>query len=282
MQEMFDRLRKEFDLAAMGDRIGSFVPDMLAAVLTFTLFYVFWMVVRRFSQAAAKRSKLDATAASFMDAILKYVIMSIALVSALNQLGVHTGSLLASVGVLGLTIGFAARDALSNVISGVFIFWDRPFVIGDLVEIEGKYGKVESITMRSTRVVTPDGKMLAIPNSTVVNSTVASYTNFPHLRLDIDFTIGTGEDLGRVEQLLLDMCAADDRASNTPVPVVRTVSLNDYNIGMELQFWIEDERKHIEIRSEFRRKLYETLVAANVDMPFETLQIQPVEFRQSA
>ncbi len=122
--------------------------------------------------------------------MLKYVILSIALVSALNQVGVHTGSLLASLGVLGLTIGFAARDALSNVISGIFIFWDRPFVIGDLVEIEDKYGRVQAITMRSTRVVTPDGKMLAIPNNTIVNSTVASYTNFPHLRLDIAFGVG--------------------------------------------------------------------------------------------
>jgi small conductance mechanosensitive channel len=90
------------------------------------------------------------------------------------------------------------------------------------------------------------------------------------------------EDLGRIEELLLDMCAANESASKKPAPVVRTTSLNDYNISMELQFWIDDERRLIQLRSEFRRKLYETLVAANVDMPFETLQIQPLEVRQSA
>tara|TARA_R110002096_G_scaffold171490_4_gene344502 strand:- start:132438 stop:133286 length:849 start_codon:yes stop_codon:yes gene_type:complete len=282
MQEMLDKLRSEFDLGILGARIGAFIPDVIAAVLTFAFYYVFWLILQRIVRAAAKRSQLDATAASFVDAILKYGVLSIAVVSTLNQLGVHTGSLLASVGVLGLTIGFAARDALSNIISGVFIFWDRPFVIGDLVEIEDKYGRVEAITMRSTRVVTPDGKMLAIPNSTVVNSTVASYTNFPHLRLGIEFTVGTGEDLGRVEELLLEMCANDERASKMPIPVVRTVALNDYNIGMELQFWIDDERQHIEYRSEFRRKLFETLTVAKVDMPFETLRIEPLSIRQSA
>ena len=59
-------------------------------------------------------------------------------------------------GIAGLTIGFAARDALSNIISGILIFWDRPFVIGDLVEVGGQYGRVERITLRSTRIVTPD------------------------------------------------------------------------------------------------------------------------------
>lgn len=87
-------------------------------------------------------------------------------------------------------MGFSARDALSNLISGILIFLDRPFVIGDLVEIERKYGKVEKITLRSTRVVTKDGRLLAVPNAEIINKTVASYKNFPHLRLYVVVTIG--------------------------------------------------------------------------------------------
>ncbi len=104
------------------------------------------------------------------------------------------------------------------MISGVFIFWDRPFVIGDLVEVDGHYGKVEDITMRSTRVVTPDGKMLAIPNSTIVNTTVASYTNFPHLRLDVGVTIGVNEDIGRVRPILLSAAGSDNDFLAEPAP----------------------------------------------------------------
>jgi small conductance mechanosensitive channel len=136
--------------------------------------------------------------------------------------------------------------------------------------------------MRSTRVITPDGKMLAIPNNTVVNSTVASYTNFPHLRLDTAFAVGVAEDLDRIEALLLEMCSADPKVSKSPPPLVATIALNDYNVSMELQLWIDDEREHVELRSHFRRKLYDTLRAANVDMPYETLQIQPIEIRQPA
>jgi small conductance mechanosensitive channel len=73
-------------------------------------------------------------------------------------------------------------------------------VIGDLVEIGGEYGRVENIKIRSTRVVTPDGRMLAVPKSTVFNTTVAPYTNFPHLRLHISFSVGVGEDLCKVRE----------------------------------------------------------------------------------
>ena len=96
---------------------------------------------------------------------VKYTVLTVGVVSALGQVGINTGSLLASLGIAGLTIGFAARDALSNIISGIFIFWDRPFVIGDLIEVNSQYGRVDRITLRSTRVVTVDGRMLAIPNA---------------------------------------------------------------------------------------------------------------------
>ena len=136
--------------------------------------------------------------------------------------------------------------------------------------------------MRSTRVVTPDGRMLAIPNSTVVNSTVASYTNFPHLRIDIPVTVAVDEDLGRIEQLLLEYCKGVESCMTDPAPLVAVTALNDYNVGLELRAWIHDEREHVELRSRLRRGVFETLRGAGVDMPFETLQIQPLEVRQAA
>ncbi len=154
-------------------------PSVLAAIFTFALFFVLWKVLARAFGFVRTRMDLDPTLAAFIESTLKYVVLTMGLLSALSEVGINTTSMLASLGVVGLTLGFAAKDTLSNVISGVFIFWDRPFVLGDLVEINGEYGRVDSITMRSTRVVTVDGKMLAIPNSTVVNSTVVSYTNFP-------------------------------------------------------------------------------------------------------
>jgi small conductance mechanosensitive channel len=219
------------------------------------------------------RFKLDKTLSEFALTVIRYAVLTLGVISALGELGINTASMLASLGVVGLTVGFAAKDTLSNLISGIFIFWDRPFVIGDLIEIDGLYGKVLEITMRSTRVVTPDGKMLAIPNSVVVNTTVASYTNFPHLRLDIPITIGVNEDIERVRGLFEGVIAGDEAYRPEPPPRVVLSSVNDYNLELTFQIWIEDETRHIAQRFALREQIFIALRDAGVDMPYETLQL---------
>ncbi len=264
------------------ERVITWLPSAIAAIVILVFFWALWRAARRTANLAISKAKLDPTAANFIQTILKYTVFTVGVVSALGKIGVNTASILTSLGVAGLTIGFAARDALSNMISGVFIFWDRPFVIGDLVEVGGQYGRVQNITMRSTRVVTPDGRMLAVPNSTVVNTTVASYTNFPHLRLDIAFTIGLAEDIDRVRAIALGTCQDSEEFMASPAPQVVVTALNDYNLAMELRVWIHEEKKHIELRHALRESLYEALRAAKIDMPLETLALAPIEVNKAS
>jgi small conductance mechanosensitive channel len=260
-------------MAGVIARMPPWLPQGLWALLILVASWVLWRLVRQALGLAARRTDLDPTAANFLLTLLKYLILSIGVVMALGQVGVNTASILASLGVVGLSLGFAAKDALSNMISGLFIFWDRPFVLGDLIEVGGHYGRVDRITMRSTRVVTPDGKMLAVPNTIVVNSIVASYTNFPHLRLDIPFTVGVEENLTRVRQIALSECARDGLFEAEPSPRVVVTALNDYNVAMELQVWLADEKQHIPVRHQLRERLFEALRSAGVDMPFQTLTV---------
>lgn len=283
MEHISDRLSHMFSSERISRYlVESLLPDLVVSVLVFSFFYLLHRVVARIARATLERTPLDLTARQFVQMLLKYFILTIGVISTLSQVGVDTGGLLTSLGVAGLTIGFAARDTISNIISGLFIFWDRPFVVGDLVEVGGNYGRVTEITMRSTRVVTVDGKMLAVPNSTIVNTTVASYTNFPHLRLDVSVTVGVGEDLTRVRELLLAIVDRDDRYMAEPAPIVGVVALNDYNVEVQLRAWIADERSHIPLRLELREKMFETLRGAGVELPYETLQLAPVQIQQVA
>ncbi|MBU4319179.1 MAG: mechanosensitive ion channel family protein [Proteobacteria bacterium] len=200
-------------------------------------------------------------------------------ITALDSAGIKTSALLTSLGIVGLTIGFAARDALSNLISGILIFIDRPFVLGDLVEIDNTYGKVDRITLRSTRVVTSDGRMLAVPNTEIINKTVVSYTNFPNLRLDVGVTVGVRENLEQVRHLLLSLVKDDPAYMTDPAPRVVVTAINDYNVALELQAWLEDERRHVEKRFELREKVFNLLTRAGVELPFETFQLQPIEVK---
>lgn len=203
-------------------------------------------------------------------------------VNGLAAIGVNTASLLTSLGIAGLTIGFAARDALSNLISGLLIYWDRPFVIGDLLEVGNHYGRVEKITLRSTRVITTDGRMLAVPNTEIINTTVASYTNFPHLRIDVPVTVGVNEGIGQVRETLLGLVRDNPAYMHDPEPKVVVTALNDYNVQVELRAWAHDERRHVELRTGLREAVFNALNRAGIDMPFETLRIEPITVLQAA
>lgn len=285
LQGILERLRTDLDPQALGNGLASMVSNLVVAGLVFTAFYLVWRFLDWVVHRALGRSSIDETTASFIETVVKYVVLGIGLVQALSSAGIDAAAVLASLGIVGLTIGFAARDALSNLISGLLIFWDRPFVIDDLVEVEGSYGRVDTITLRSTRVVTTDGRMLAIPNTTIINSVVASYTNFPHVRLDISVTIGVEEDIDRASRVLVELVKEDPEYLNDPAPRVVVSALNDYNVELQLQAWYKDEYNHLAEQYDLRKRVFHALTDAGIHMPYETIELRtdretPFEVRQ--
>lgn len=271
------KLSEVFDPESIGNLLASGIVNLLVLIAVFASFYLLWRLLHWVLQPAFQRSSMDETTTVFVNSLLKYGILILGLVTALDSAGVQTSAVLASLGIVGLTIGFAARDSLSNLISGLIIFLDRPFVIGDLVEIDGRYGEVERITLRSTRIVTVDGKMLAVPNVDVVNKTVTSYTNYPHLRIDIPVTIGVSEDVDKCREILLGLVKNNPVYIDEPEPRVAVQELNDYNTLLELKVWIDNERNHIRERDKLREDIFNAFNSANIDMPYETIQLAPFQ-----
>ena len=145
--------------------LQSTAGDMLAAALTLFVFWLVWKGLELALVPLLERSRLDTTSAHFVRTVVRYLVLAIGGVAALGELGINTTSLVASLGVAGLTLGFAARETLANVIAGLFIYWDRPFVIDDLVEIGDHYGRVDRITMANSiegRVPFLDLKMIEL------------------------------------------------------------------------------------------------------------------------
>lgn len=274
LESLSSRLKEYFDLQHLGLVLGELIIKVIIALIVLAIFYLIWRLLNALVAPRLKRH-LDKTSVAFAETLIKFSMFGVAVVVALSSAGIKTTALLGSLGVAGLTIGFALRDTLSNIISGILVFMDRPFTIDDLVEIDGNYGRVDRITLRTTRIVTNDGKMLAVPNSEIMNKTVTSYTNFPHLRLDVAVTVGVAVDLDEVRRILLSLVQQDAEYMSDPPPSVVVTLLGDYNVEMELRAWLEEERDHVKKRFELREKIYKALTAAGVDMPFETIQLAP-------
>jgi small conductance mechanosensitive channel len=277
LDSLLSRLQEYFDPERWGALLAEGLVEIIIAAVVLIVFYLIWRVLKRMVLSRLKRH-MDKTNAAFAETALKFTILGFGLLAALSAVGIQTTAVLASLGVVSLTIGFALRDTLSNIISGFLIYLDRPFTIGDLVEVDGKYGRVDQISLRTTRIVTNDGKMLAVPNAEVMNKTVVSYTNFPNLRLDIAVTVAVTEDLDRARKILLSQVQDDPNFLTDPPPSVVVTQLNDYNVALELRTWLKDERQHLQKRFELREKVFKALTAARVEMPFETIQLvlQPV------
>ncbi len=276
LNSIANRLVEIFDPEVLGATAADLLAGLVVGAATFAAYYIFWWLLDAMARPIMRRARTDDTTRDFVLTILKFAVLALGVVNALAAAGVNTASLIASLGIAGLTLGFAARDALSNLISGLLIFWDRPFVIGDLVEVGDSYGRVDRITLRSTRVVTPDGRMLAIPNTEIINRTVASYTNFPHLRVSVPVSVGVDEELDRVREVLLGLVTDHDAFMADPAPEVAVTALGDFNNTVELRAWVHDERGHGALRESLRERAYGALVDAGVDMPYETLNIHAV------
>ena len=272
--ELLLRIEEVFSARRLIDWLSTAALNLTLALGVIALFYVAWLLVSRLLFPRL-RLRTDRTTAAMLEMMIKLLVLVAGAIVALSAVGVKTESVLTSLGLLSLALGFALRDTFANMISGFLIFVDRPFTIDDLVEIDGHYGRVDQISLRATRIVTADGRMLVLPNSLVMTKIVASYTNSPHFRLDIAIAVGLNQDLDQVRAILLALVQGDPAYMKDPVPRVIVTKLDDYKVSLELQVWIKDEHSHMLQSFMLRESAFKALKAADVEMPLETIQLAP-------
>jgi small conductance mechanosensitive channel len=273
MQTILQRLQQIFSADRIANSVAHFAPRLVIALVVFLAFYLLYRVLKLVLARVTRRAGVEPTAATFLLMALKYVVLIAGVVMALQELGLNVTTILEGLGIIGLALGFAAKDTLSNIIAGFFLFWDKPFVIGDLIEVSDEYGEVREITMRTTRIVTVDGKLVSFPNSVIVNSKIRSYTLSPHLRLDIDVTIGVNEKITEAREVILDIVRGDERFLKEPPPEVVVITIGDYFLKIELKVWLRDPRIHIPVREELREAIKNALDKAGITMPYETIEL---------
>jgi small-conductance mechanosensitive channel len=134
--------------------------------------------------------------------IVKYAILGVSLAWALQVLGFSLGLLLGTAGILTVAIGFAAQTSASNLISGIFLMAEQPFVIGDIIKVADTTGTVVSVDWLSVRLRTFDNLLVRIPNETMLKSNVTNLTHYPVRRLDMQIGVAYKEDIERVRRVL--------------------------------------------------------------------------------
>ena len=187
------------------------------------------------------RSRLDVTAANFLSRMVYGVLIVIVALAALNQVGVHTTSVVAILGGAAVAIGLALKDQLSNFAAGIMIVTFRPFVKGDYVQISSYTGTVAEISLVNTHLTTINNHDVIIPNSSITTSAVINYTALPNRRVDITIGVGYDANIKVAKDLILKLANDNAVSFNDPEPIVRVTNLGDNSVDLTLNVWTTND-----------------------------------------
>lgn len=217
-----------------------FVPNLVSALVI--LLIGMW-VIRIINMGVRKffdKKDFDLTLELFVQNLVSYSLRLLLLVLIITQLGVKTSSLIAVLGAAGIAIGLALQGSLSNFAGGIILLIFKPMKIGDWVSAQGIDGSVEEIGIFSTRIKTFGNQIATIPNGSLSNGSIVNYNAMDTRRDNIVIGIGYGSDIRKAREIILELCAADERIDKEPAPVVLLNELADSSVNLAVRFWAKN------------------------------------------
>jgi small conductance mechanosensitive channel len=240
MSSIWDRLNGE----ALLTQFVAWLPRLVLAIVILFAFWLFWRFSRSIVMQVLTRAGLDIALARMLLNVYHFSVMIFGLIMASNQIGINVGAALTGLGVVGLTIGFAARDSLSNIMAGFLILWDKPFRSGDWVTLGDKYGKVEEITMRTTRLVTWNNTWIIIPNQNVINEVLVNHSTNGPIRIEVPVSMLASGDIAATRKTIIEAVRNIEGVLPNPAPSVFVRSLDTARVTLSICAWVatgEDE-----------------------------------------
>ena len=183
------------------------------------------------------RRRVDAQGAMIARLLVYYGVMVVFGLAALQQLGVELSVLVGAAGVLTVAIGFAAQTSAANVISGLFLLGEQPFVIGDIIQVSGQTGEVVSIDLMSVKLRTFANLLVRVPNETLLKSEITNLTHFPIRRFDLQVRIRFGVDLTRARAVLKEVADAHPLSLDEPAPLILFVEFGESGAQVQFSVW---------------------------------------------
>ncbi len=252
-------------------QLYSFAALLIGIYVTYQIFDGF------LKEIAARRGGYDSPFNKIIKPIFEKIGMIVILLGGLiigfNILGIQVTALLAGAGILGLVIAFAAQDTLSNFFSGIHLLLDRPFTIGDVLELEsGEFCRVERVGMRSTALYDiRSHEMIILPNNSIANQKIKNLSEPDRkIRALVNVGVAYGSDIDKVKEILYEVLQDQEGIilQEGHEPVVRFAEFADSSLQFNLRFWIDDYIKQWEIASNIRDRIDEEFREAEVTIPF--------------
>lgn len=246
-----------------------FLPRLLAAIVIFIVGLYIASLISKLVDRGLEQREVAPEARKVITQIARWALIVLAVVTALEQVNFDLTAFVAGLGIAGFTIGFALKDISENFVAGLLLLLQRPFELGDVVEIEDFRGRITDVSLRATEMVTMDGHNVLLPNSMVYTNPIYNFTRSALARIAVEVGVAYDSDLDQVRQTALETVASLPDVLDEPEPNVVFHTFGDSSIGLTIFFWIDNrETRQFQasdlavpvIKTSFERK--------GIDIPF--------------
>ena len=230
-----------FNLTSIGDVFIEACVKIILALLVWLVGKFIINKLLRIMDNMKALQKQEETLRLFLRNAAKIVLFVVLVVSIIGILGIPMASIIAVLASAGLAVGMGLQGSLGNLAGGIMLMVFRPFKVGDFIEAAGCAGTVKEINMFYTKLNTGDNKAISIPNGALMNANVTNMSSEELRRVDLTFGCAKGEDVVKVQQVMLDVMAANDLVLKTPEPFARLSGGTNESMEFTTRAWCKSE-----------------------------------------
>ncbi|MEL6809813.1 MAG: mechanosensitive ion channel domain-containing protein [Bacteroidota bacterium] len=253
---------------------------LLVAVSFFATSFLLKWVRRLFTR---KLDETDTLKFVSVFKFIKYIVYIIVVFSVLSFAGVNVTPFLAASAALLVGVGLALQEIFQDVIGGILIMLDKSLMVGDIIEVDGKVGRVIDIKLRTTRSITRDDKIIIIPNHKFISDSILNYTqNHKTTREFVSVGVAYGSDTQKVKELLLESVAEDSRILKKPKPFVSFENFGDSSLDFKIFFFVSDSFIDPYIKSDIRFKIDALFRENDITIPFPQRDVHIIRGEEPA
>jgi len=244
------------------------LANIIKFIISIFLVYLLSRTAGKLTDAALSRNNnLSTLLKDFIKVSVRRIILVIGFIVSLTLIEINVGPVLALIGAAGLVVGLALQSTLSNFASGMLILIYRPFDVGDIINIDGVTGTVDSMTLLSTSIKTFDNQHLVVPNNNIWGTTIVNVTGSRTRRVDLVFGIGYGDDMAKAERIMLDVVKKHELVLSYPEPIIKVNELADSSVNFVCRPWVKTEN-YLDVYWDITRQVKEEFDKQGVSIPF--------------
>ena len=273
MKEIKEILNHEF---TFGPNVHFSIGDILIVVVVMVITSVILRGIRNLLSTRMPSKDKDKFKVIF--SYVRYLIFIIIFFVTLSFIGVKVTGILVASSALLIGIGLALQTFFQDIIAGIFILIDQSVHVGDIVEIDGKVGRVEEIKLRTTRAVTIDNKVLIVPHHLYLTSTLYNWTqNGTTTRENVSVGVAYGSDVQLVKRLLIQAAEEHNSVLKFPEPLVLFTDFGESSLNFKLIFTLDESFMASIPSSDLRFRIDELFRENNIEIPFPQRDVHIIQ-----